>query len=206
MKRYVAIGLLLVATEAGAIECGPIVRAVTIHQMRESIKVPNQVLIPHRIRLHGESSRLLRTKSPEEEIEFMKMSLEISRLADVMNAGTTVQEALGVAWLLTSLRDDMRDTSDKKLLNEQLSHYLADARNAAERAHPYIGDLLTRATSIGDLLTRATSAIFAGVAADIAKLRDAIGAVASDLKNCTPPPGSACRRSFDKPEGVGRSC
>ena len=187
------VAAMLVATELRAVECGPIMRAVTIHQLRDSIKVPNEVLFPHRLRLVDDSKRLLPTKSLEDEKELATMQLETSRLEAVNGAGTQVQEALGVAWLLASLRDDMRDAGDKKLLNEQLSHYLADARKAAERARPYVGDLLTRA-------------MLPGVAVDIAKLRDAIGFVESDLKNCTSPPGSACRRSFDKPEGVGRSC
>ena len=168
-------------------------RAVTISQLRHSIKTANEALFPHRVRLLEENNRLLTAKSSEQELEFGKKSLDISRLEGANNAGSQVQDALGVAWLLASLRDDMRDGKDKALLNEQLSHYLADARNSAERAHPYVSSLFAESTT-------------PGVAVDIGKLRDAVGVVIADLRQCTPPAGSACRRSFDKPSGIGRNC
>lgn len=175
VSRSLAIGLMLVTTQAFAVECGPIMRAVTIHQMEETIREADARMTQHGEALRSESTRLLAAATSDVQLQQIdKLLIEIDLINNATVSSERVQHLLSTGWQLALIRDKMVDARDKAMLSGHLSIQLAGTRPLAEKTSQYISSLLTR-------LTRP------GVAVDLSKLRDSVELVVKNLAKCTPP-------------------
>ena len=89
-------------------------------------------------------------------------------------ASQEMEAKLDAAWMLTHIRDQMLDNTDRMIVNRYLSSSLAHAGTRANSLSKDMTSDLTR-------LTRA------GIAVDAAAARDAVAKVASALASCTAP-------------------
>jgi hypothetical protein len=184
VKRCLAIALLLMSaqvaaallgSQSAAIECGPAMRAATIDQMKLAVREANAKVLPHVGALTRELRSQRQAAATDAAIaEIDKSAQELGSLVIVMQAGNGTYNALESASLLAAIREQMVYGGDKSAANARLSDRLYAARQEAEKAYQYISPALPRFTS-------------PGVAADVAKLRDAIEGVLKVLGNCKPP-------------------
>jgi hypothetical protein len=183
VKRFVAVGLLLVSSQALAIECGPIVRAVTINQLQESVKEVGRILLSHRETLLEETKGLGGSLSDfrDNQVAIANAQREMGNLASASDSAQTVWGQLDTALQLAHIRDRMANVEDKQLVSAYLSHRLWRTFMLAEHANKSINLSLANISR-------------PGFAVDIAKLRDVVAVVLKHLANCTPPPQGAERK------------
>ena len=181
MKRYLAIGLLLVSSASVAIECGPSMRAALINQLEGSVRAASERLSQHSAALIKEMQRLLtNAKSNGDTLAFERVEVENGQLSRIIYLGDRIAERLSAASMLVQIRDGMVNVKDKTLVSAHLSIELSRTQKMGENMFKDINSTLTA-------LSRP------GVAIDVAKLRDAIDVVVKTLAICTPPPQSVSR-------------
>ncbi len=184
MKRCLAAGLLFASSQAAAVllgsqsaalECGPTMRAVTIEQLKVTVKEANARVLQHFRVLNEDLGR--RGKAPATGAaiaEADRAAQELGGLIDIMQAVDGTYNALESASLLAAIREQMVYGGDKIAVNPRLSLLLFNARQEAEKTYRSISPLATKITS-------------PGVAADVARMREAIEAVIRVLGNCVAP-------------------
>ena len=183
VKRYLAVGLLLVSSQAAAlllnsqsvsVGCVPTMRAATIDQVKLAVTEASARLLQHLGALKQDLGRRAKAAPTEAaDADAGKIAQELDSLNHIMQAVKGINNALGPASLLAAIREQMVYSADKVAVNARLSLLLFTARQEAEKAYQYVGPALTKITS-------------SGVAVDVAKMRDAIEAVLKAVGNCTP--------------------
>ena len=191
MKRYLAIGLLLVSPQAAAVllgsqsdavECTLAMRAATVEQMKAALREASARVLQHFNVLNQELGRRKKVAATETAIaEVDATAQQLGSLIQIMQAGDGTINALELASLLAAIREQVVYGGDKAAANARLAPSLSVARQEAEKALQYIGPASKNIT-------------LPGVAADVAKMRDAIEAVIKALGRCAPPPQATPRQ------------
>ena len=143
--RVLAIAALLVISEAGAIECGPIVRNAAIRQLLSSLDDIRGSLLRHFDALQSEVKVLLSTASPQNEnlTKIEKIQLEIQLIDLVQQVGDGTREYLNISQTLVLVRDKMVDERDRRTVGKFLSLSLSSTRRTAEKGTETVGSYLT---------------------------------------------------------------
>lgn len=191
MKLCLAIGLLMISSQAAAVllgsqpaamECGPAARAAMIERMKSTVREANARVLQDFRALNQDPGRREKPAATDAAIaEADRSAQELGSLIDIMQAGDGTGNALESASLFATIRDQVVYGGDKVAANDRLSLLLYLARQEAEKAYQTISPALAKITG-------------PGVAADVAKLRGAIEAVLRVLGNCVPPAQEAPRK------------
>ncbi len=191
MKLCLAIGLLSISSQAAAVllgsqsaavECGPATRSATIDRMKVSVREANARVLQHFRALNQDLGRREKPAATDAAIAAAdRTAQELGVLIDMLQAGDSTGNALESASLFAAIRDQVLYGGEKVAANARLSFLLAVARQEAEKAYQYISPASAKITR-------------PDVAADVAKMRDAIASVVKALGHCMPPPQGAPRK------------
>jgi hypothetical protein len=161
VKRFLAAGLLLVGSQAVAGLLGAQSDAIECGPTMRAATIDQM-----KVAVRDANAGVRRHLGGSNQ--------EAGSLKDAMQAAVATGSALESASLLAAIREQMVYGGDKVAVNARLSSSLFTARQEAEKAFQYINPALAKITS-------------PGIAADAARMRDAIEAVIRVLGNCRPP-------------------
>jgi len=177
VNRGLALGLLLASSQASAVllgseagpqACGSTLRAAAIERMKAGVREANAKVLEH----FGRLNRDVRTRRDAAEAD--AVTRQLGSLIDIMQAVQGASSALESAALLAAVREQTVYGGDRVAAGLRLSAALYRARREAETSYRRIGPALAGIT-------------LPGIAADAAKLRDAVASVIASLGNCILP-------------------
>ena len=156
-----------------AVECGPFVQVQKLDQLQSSVRFANGLLTQHRESLQREVSGLLGyapTQATLNEVDRINREDDLLKSADA----SVVEMALQNASILAAVRDVMVDQRDRVIVEKYLSISVFGTKRLAEIKLRYLNQILAKISR-------------PGVAIDVSRLRDEVGAIASEFEKCESP-------------------
>ena len=168
MKRWIAVGLLVVSMDALAVDCGTTVSSARIQEMLASMEEPSEALIRHSSSLAMQAADASKSGRIR---DFNNLLMETNAVDFMHTTGGGLQSTLTTAQVLAIIRDRMVNRADRNVVSEYVQLWLATAERVAESSQQLANDAVPHFST-------------PGIAKDVAKMRDRFEAIARELEKC----------------------
>lgn len=172
VRCFLIVAVLVLMQTAEGADCGASLRHAQVWKLAAAIEAAVKNLTQHRGELITEQEGMLKRRSGFDDIGMRKVEIEIDNLSSAQDSAGETSKWLDQALLLLQLREAMVDQRDKTTVERHLSLVAVTLAKQSRGAVAYINKTLVRISR-------------PGIATDVARLRDSVGAVLTTFENCT---------------------
>ena len=175
MRRLCStIGLTMMVSTVHAVECGALVTHSRLSELQRSLNVADSALRRDEELLLAEGQGMLK-RSPVTDATLNDAMRVLGEQERVSSANTSELELLlGAASTLAAIRGVMKEKWDRSVVETYLSLSVFSVKGQAE----------IKLKSLDRILTQTSRP---GIAVNISKLRDAVGALVTEFQKCESP-------------------